>query len=74
MIEKCISCKSSRIESGILQTSGRLHFHPSHTKFLTVKTSDIKVSAFMCLDCGYIHMAGDVEKANVLVDENRDLQ
>ena len=24
----------------------------------------------MCLDCGYIHICGDVEKANVLVDEH----
>jgi DNA-directed RNA polymerase subunit RPC12/RpoP len=40
----------------------------------SLHTSDIKVSAYMCLDCGYIHLGGDVEKANVLVDEKSDLQ
>ena len=70
MIEKCVCCNSSRVESGSLQTTGRVRFHPDHTKFLSLKTSDIKISASMCLDCGYIHLVGDVEKANLLVDEN----
>jgi len=70
MIDKCISCKSVRLETGCLQTTGKVCFHPDHAKFISLKTSDIKIRALMCLDCGYIHICGDVEKANVLVDEH----
>ncbi len=69
MIDKCISCNSIRLETGCLQTSGKVSFHPDHAKFISLRTSDIKVTAVMCLDCGNIHLCGDAEKANVLVDD-----
>ncbi len=71
MIDKCISCQSVRLETGYLQTTGKVCFHPDHAKFISLRTSDIKVTAVMCLDCGNIHLCGDVEKANVLVDDPR---
>lgn len=70
MIQKCLSCSSQKLESGSLQTAGRVHFHPDHAKFLSLKTSDVKVSAIICLDCGYLHLIGDAEKVNILIDEN----
>lgn len=69
MDTKCIRCSSERIETGSIQTTGQVRFHPNHTKFVSLRTSDIKIQAFMCLDCGHIQLRGDVEKANALVDE-----
>jgi hypothetical protein len=65
-LKTCLHCGSSRLESGRVQSTGRLYFRPAHAKVMTVHTADIPVLASMCLDCGAIEFAGEVNKARKL--------
>ncbi len=64
----CIRCGSSKLESGSLGSFG-LTFRPANTKFLTMKTNDVRVESNMCIDCGTIELVGDVRKAAPLVGD-----
>ncbi len=63
MSRKCVKCGSENLESGKLQSTGKLSFYPDSTKFLSIKTSDINATANMCIDCGFIEIIGDISKA-----------
>jgi hypothetical protein len=55
---------------GLFRTTGLNYFKPHKAKFWSVKDSNIKTQAMMCLKCGAITHYGDVEKLNSLVPEN----
>jgi hypothetical protein len=59
----CSRCGSSKLESGRIQSTGRIHFHFENPLFLTMLTGYVPVVASMCLDCGTIDLTGEVEKA-----------
>ncbi len=63
MTKKCIKCGSENLQSGKLQSTGNLAFYPEKTKFMTLKTSNINAMANMCMDCGFIEIIGDINKA-----------
>ena len=67
--EKCPSCNSTKIESGSLNSTGKVYFRPEHAKFLKLKTANIDVAANVCMDCGYIILTVDPEKVKALQDE-----
>ena len=64
--KKCLRCGSTKNTSGWMQSTGKLYFRPDHVKFLTAMTADISVNCSMCLECGAIEMAGDLNKAQSL--------
>lgn len=59
----CPHCTGARMASGRLESTGKVHFKPDDTRFLTLKTSNVDVTAALCLDCGAISLFGDAEKA-----------
>ncbi|CAA9589388.1 hypothetical protein AVDCRST_MAG81-4679 [uncultured Synechococcales cyanobacterium] len=67
---KCIKCGSTSLETGVVKAptdrSGRIHFYADNTKFMTLQTGAIDVYSSMCLDCGFIELIGDVQKARSL--------
>ncbi len=63
---KCLRCGETRLETGTLETTGRVSFKLEHAKFLTLHTSTIAVQALLCLNCGTIDLQGDVKKALAL--------
>lgn len=63
---KCSRCGDTRVESGVLEATGRASFKLDKAKFLTWHTSNIEVKAFLCLGCGAVEMEGDVKKALAL--------
>jgi hypothetical protein len=63
---RCLRCGGERLEPGGLQGRGGLSFHPANCTFWTL-TPNVKVQAFLCLDCGNIELVGDVKKAEALV-------
>lgn len=65
---KCLNCNGTNIHTGALHSTGKTHFRPSDVKFLKMETANIDVNANMCLDCGYISLTGDIEKAKKLTD------
>jgi hypothetical protein len=65
--KKCISCGSTRLEPGTLQTAGRVNFRPENTKFFTLGTGDVSIQASICMACGLMMLVGDLTKANKLV-------
>jgi len=62
----CLSCGSSSLEPGRVQSTGLLYFRPTNPRIMTVRTADIPVQASMCLDCGAIDLGGEVNKARQL--------
>jgi len=63
------SCGSTNLEPGKVQSTGRVYFRPENTKFLSLGTSDVELSANMCMDCGHVMLAGDLRKAAKLLDK-----
>jgi hypothetical protein len=65
--KKCSSCGSTRLEAGTLQTTGRVHFRPKNTKFLTLGTGDVPIQAHLCMECGVMLLIGNLTKASKLL-------
>ena len=63
-ILRCVKCGSRK------STEGRtdVNFVPHDTKFMKFQTSTVSLRARMCLECGFIEFAGDVDKAKYLTD------
>ena len=66
---KCPSCNGTNVEPGSLHSTGALHFRPEHAKFLKLKTANIDVRAGLCLDCGFVSLTGDAERAKALTGQ-----
>ena len=54
------------MEPGGLAGRGGVSFYPANSTFWTLSPK-VQVQAFLCLDCGYLELAGDVTKAEALV-------
>lgn len=67
--EVCPVCHAKKVVPGLFRTTGLNYFKPHKAKFWSVKDSNIKTQAMMCLKCGAITHYGDVEKLNSLVPE-----
>jgi predicted nucleic-acid-binding Zn-ribbon protein len=63
---KCPSCGSTNLEPGNIQSTGRIYFRPENTKFLTLGTGDVPITANICTDCGHLMLVGELRKANKL--------
>ena len=67
--QTCPNCSSTKIETGSLNSTGKVHFRPEQAKFLKLKTANVDVSANICIDCGQIVLTADTEKVKALHDE-----
>ena len=65
---KCARCGGTNLESGHLHTTGKVHFRPAHSKFLTMHTADVEVKAEVCTDCGNVQMVADTKKLATLLN------
>jgi len=61
--DTCSRCGGSKLESGRVQSTGRIHFHFENPRFLTMHTGYVPVVATICLDCGTVDLKGEVDKA-----------
>ena len=71
----CPACHSKDLVDGDFRTTGLNYFRPKKNKFWTLKDSNIKSSAKMCKQCGYISLFGDKEKLQSLalkMNENEE--
>ena len=66
---KCPSCGSMKLEPGNVQSTGKIYFRPENTKFFTMGTNDIMLSANICMDCGYVMLIGDIRKATRILSK-----
>jgi hypothetical protein len=62
----CSRCGGSKLESGRVQSTGRIHFHFENPRFLTMHTGYVPIISTICLDCGNIDLLGEVTKARRL--------
>ena len=67
MTDKCYRCSSTNLEAGTLKSTGGLSFYPKKPKFMSWRTSKIAIITNMCLDCGFIEIVGDLNKAHKLM-------
>ncbi|MFT5131211.1 MAG: excisionase family DNA binding protein [Rhodothermales bacterium] len=70
--ELCPYCHHTEMAEGRMQSTGRMHFYPSKTKFWTYHTSDVETQARMCTRCGGISLMGDSEKLTALRKDKID--
>jgi len=68
-LQTCPICNSTNMESGSLGSTGKIHFRPEGAKFLKLKTANVDIAASLCMDCGYVALAGDTEKVQTLRDQ-----
>ena len=68
----CLSCGSSSLEPGRVQSTGLLYFRPTNARIMTVRTADIPLQANMCLSCGTIDFKGEVNKARKLSKQTEE--
>jgi len=65
--KKCLRCGGTNLKPGSIQSTGRVSFRPKNAKFITARTGDIPVNANICVDCGYVELLADTDKAKSLV-------
>ncbi len=68
VINKCSCCGGTQCVSGSIRSTGKAYFKPDGIKFAVSKTSSVSVTGFMCLDCGFVGLKGDMKKARALVN------
>jgi predicted nucleic-acid-binding Zn-ribbon protein len=68
-LQTCPNCNGTNMESGSLGSTGKIHFRPEGARFLKLKTANVDIAASLCMDCGYVALAGDTEKVKALLDE-----
>lgn len=68
---KCANCGGTNLHKGELSSTGKVYFRPSGTKFLSLKSANVDVSANMCMDCGAISLYGDTQKAKKLIESKK---
>jgi len=66
---KCPSCGSTELEPGNVQSTGKVYFRPENAKFLTLGTSNVELSANLCMACGHVMLVGDLRKATKILDK-----
>jgi hypothetical protein len=67
----CSRCGGSKLESGRIQSTGRIHFHFENPRFLTIHTGYVPILSTICLDCGTIDLVGEVDKARKISKHNQ---
>lgn len=65
--KNCLRCRSTNLKPGSIQSSGKVGFRAKNARFLTRRTGDIPVTANICIDCGYVELVGDTDKAKSLI-------
>ena len=65
----CSRCGGSSVESGKVQSTGRIHFHFENARFLTTHTGYVPIFSTMCLECGTIDLIGEVSKARKITGQ-----
>ena len=68
----CYRCGSSTLETGRVQSTGRIHFHVEDPKIMTLHTGYVPIISTMCLDCGAIEFIGEVNKARKISKKAND--
>lgn len=67
MKRKCPICEGEEFANGSIQANGRVGFRPNKTKFISIHTADVRLSARICLGCGFVMLTGDAKKVRALV-------
>ena len=70
---KCSRCGGEMAPGALKQlgrTSGDVRFQLDEAPFFSLVSSDVEVSASLCLDCGFVELWGDREKARRVLRRN----
>lgn len=61
--KKCLRCGSLNLSPSELRSTGKIYSRPKEAKLVTVLTTGVPVSANICLDCGYVELVVNADKA-----------
>ena len=63
----CPSCHHDELVEGQVRGAGLQYFYPRRTRFWTLQTSELQMTAWMCTRCGLVQQFGDTAKLRALV-------
>lgn len=64
--KKCLRCGGKNLTPANFESTGKIYSRPKDAKLVTVLTTGVMVDAMICLDCGHIDLAVNVEKARAI--------
>ena len=66
----CPGCGGTRLHEGTLQDHQYLYFRMKSTKFFTLRSSSVRLTAAICADCGLVSAFGDVDQIRAIRPDN----
>jgi len=64
--KKCLRCGSKNLTPADFESTGKIYSRPKDAKFVSVLKTGVMVDALICLDCGHIDLAVNVDKAKAM--------
>lgn len=64
--KKCLRCGSRNLTPANFESTGKIYSRPKNAKLVTVLTKGVVVDAIICLDCGHVDLAVNVDKARAI--------
>ena len=64
----CLNCGGLNVLPGTLCSANLLSFRSEHTRFLGLRTPDMKVGSNLCLDCGWTFPNAGMDEVQSLVE------
>ena len=62
----CLNCSSTNVTSGTIHSTGKASFRPDDAKFLQLRTANVDIEAYLCMDCGFVFLKADPQKVKAL--------
>ena len=64
--KKCLRCGSKNLTPADFESTGKIYSRPKDAKLVSVFTTGVMVDAMICLDCGHIDLAVNVDKTKAI--------
>jgi predicted nucleic-acid-binding Zn-ribbon protein len=71
--KKCLRCGGTNLTDGDFQSTGKIYSCPKNAKMSAIFITGVLVSSIICLDCGYLELSVDPEKAKLITKKLPDL-
>ena len=66
---KCLRCGSDNLTPANFESTGKIYSRPKDAKLVSVLTTGVVVDANLCLDCGYVELHVDADRARAIKKE-----
>ncbi|MCP4263060.1 MAG: hypothetical protein GY774_36945 [Planctomycetes bacterium] len=64
--KKCLRCGGTNLTDADFQSTGKIYSCPKKAKMSAIFITGVLVSSIICLDCGYLELNVDPDKAKLI--------